>query len=224
MNLHRDSSRLGAKLLMATLATAAPLTGHAGSLLQHIDALDTHGYIVTATLSIYDANHVLIDTQSARAESLFENPLNTGSSVLFNGSLTFAEPFPLVASGAAPLTLYGFEVNLATLDYNYDTVHVSIDWLPTPGSLTHDWFENVGDDFENGIAYYQHYENYFDQWPPVFGNPIYEGCPGCYGYNADLTLEFASGIPSVPVPGAVWLLGSGLIGLASVGRRRTRRI
>jgi hypothetical protein len=35
---------------------------------------------------------------------------------------------------------------------------------------------------------------------------------------ADGTLEAVGG--AVPLPGAVWLLGSGLLGLAGIGRRR----
>jgi hypothetical protein len=35
-------------------------------------------------------------------------------------------------------------------------------------------------------------------------------------------LHKASGVPAVPVPAAVWLMGSGLVGLVGVARRRRR--
>ena len=37
---------------------------------------------------------------------------------------------------------------------------------------------------------------------------------------ADGTLKSVGGVSEVPVPAAIWLLGSGLVGMAGVGRRR----
>jgi hypothetical protein len=43
------------------------------------------------------------------------------------------------------------------------------------------------------------------------------------GYIKSFTLEYPSnGAAQTPIPGAVWLLGTGLLGLACVGRRRRR--
>lgn len=47
--------------------------------------------------------------------------------------------------------------------------------------------------------------------------PEYEGIMWDISYNADSIM--LSGIASVPLPSAFWLLGSGLLGLISVGRR-----
>jgi len=44
---------------------------------------------------------------------------------------------------------------------------------------------------------------------------------GLIEMTANGTLEETSGPPPVPLPAAVWLLGSGLLGLLGVGRRRT---
>jgi hypothetical protein len=47
------------------------------------------------------------------------------------------------------------------------------------------------------------------------------GLEGNNGYITDLQLTYGAAEPSaVPLPGAVWLLGTGLFGLACVGRRR----
>jgi hypothetical protein len=48
-------------------------------------------------------------------------------------------------------------------------------------------------------------------------------CPvidnGCYEYYVEAFIEVAK-IPEVPVPAALWLFGSGLIGLAGIARKR----
>lgn len=200
------------RLLIFTLTALTPLTSHSGSLLSHIDALDNSGYIVTAKMSIYDVNNILIGEQSARAESLFGSAVNTGTSILFSGSLSFPTPFPLVPGGPgeAPITLHDFEVDLSTLNSPTDSVHVQMDWFSGTDSFTHDWSMVHGDDFENGIAYYFYGESYY---------PDPEGELISYGYHADLQLAFASGIASVPIPAAIWLFGSGIISLIAVGRR-----
>ena len=40
------------------------------------------------------------------------------------------------------------------------------------------------------------------------------------GFNAAFELTGAGLVSAVPVPAAVWLFGSGLVGLAGVARRR----
>lgn len=48
------------------------------------------------------------------------------------------------------------------------------------------------------------------------------GDPGCSAYPVEQRLEFIStSYAVVPVPAAVWLFGSGLIGLVAVSRRKT---
>ena len=61
------------------------------------------------------------------------------------------------------------------------------------------------------------------------GDPIYgEPTSGYLDISADfydsLTLvSVGGGIEAVPIPGAVWLLGSGLIGIIALGRKRVSR-
>jgi hypothetical protein len=191
----------------------APLTSHAGNFLYHADAVYNSQYIVTAHLSIYDTNNTLIDRQSVRAESLFVSGTNTGTSILFDGTLNFPDPFPLVpdGSGGMIVTLHDFEVDLATLYTPIDTVRARIDWFGNTYSFTHDWSMTHGDDFINWIAYYDYGQFYF---PGPTGELLTNG------YYADLGMTFASGVPPVPVPAAVWLFGSGLLGLLVVSRKR----
>ncbi|MBI5460576.1 MAG: hypothetical protein HY941_00135 [Gammaproteobacteria bacterium] len=200
------------RLLVFALTALTPLTSHSGSLLGHIDALNNSGYIVTATMSFYDTNNDLIDRQSARAESLFGSAINTGTTILFGGSLSFPTPFPFMpgGSGGAPITLHDFEVDLSTLNAYIDRVHVQMDWFAGTDSFTQDWSETVGDDFVNGIAYYFYGQSYY---------PGPEGELISYGYYADLQMTFASGIAPVPVPAAVWSFGFGIMALIAVGRR-----
>jgi hypothetical protein len=59
----------------------------------------------------------------------------------------------------------------------------------------------------------------------VMGIPMAAGGPFA-GFNAGFNASFESvtpDAPAVPVPAAVWLLGSGLAGLAGIGRRKNKK-
>jgi hypothetical protein len=199
--------------LLFALAAVTPLASRAGNFLYHVESISNSQYIATAQLSIYDMNNVLIDQQSVRAENLFISGTNTGTSILFDGTLSFPDPFPLTpgGSGGATVTLHDFEVDLATLYTPIDTVHAQIDWFGNTYLFTHDWSMAHADDFENGIAYYSYGEFYY---PGPTGELLSNG------YYANLGMTFASGVAPVPVPAAIWLFGSGLLGLLAVSRKR----
>ena len=54
----------------------------------------------------------------------------------------------------------------------------------------------------------------------VGGNPMVAGPFVGYNANFDITSMTVTGVSAVPVPAAVWLLGSGLLGLVGVARRK----
>ena len=54
----------------------------------------------------------------------------------------------------------------------------------------------------------------------IGGSPMDNGPFSSYSINLDLTSLTFTAVSSVPVPAAVWLFGSGLVGLAGVARRR----
>ena len=60
-----------------------------------------------------------------------------------------------------------------------------------------------------------YYFSYYMTTPGVPGDP--------YGGTWDYSLTFnVEEVSSVPIPSAVWLFGSGLIGLIGLARRKTR--
>jgi len=136
--------------------------------------------------------------------------VNTGNEILFNGSITFPDLYPLVAgdSGGQFASIHNFSVDLTTTNNssNTDLITVQIDWTDNNQSIMQTWGLVIGDDFDNGIAYYEY---------GSFESPETLS----YGY-ASFSLEFATGVAPAPIPAAVWLFGSGLIGLIAVARRK----
>ncbi len=199
--------------LTVAITGILPANAIAGSLLTDIDAYlaGSHYPVATASLSLYDSNGAYIASQQMDAAGLLNAGfVNTGTEILFNGSLTFPNLYPFVAggSGGAFATVRDFSVDLATasLSQYTDLVGVQIDWGTQGSNVSEEWGLVIGDDFENGIAYYM-----YGGYPPQALN---------YG-SALFGLEFATGVVSaVPLPAAAWLMGSGLLGLLGVARRR----
>ena len=54
----------------------------------------------------------------------------------------------------------------------------------------------------------------------IGGSPLTSGPYSTYNQNYDFTSLTVTNISAVPVPAAVWLFGSGLLGLAGLARRR----
>jgi hypothetical protein len=57
-------------------------------------------------------------------------------------------------------------------------------------------------------------------WNGVFGSGLTEKELGNFFVGTDGTIELAAAVSAVPVPAAVWLFGSGMVGLVGVARRR----
>ena len=54
----------------------------------------------------------------------------------------------------------------------------------------------------------------------IGGSPMHNGPLSGFNVNFDMTSITVTGVTAVPVPAAVWLFGSGLLGLVGVARRR----
>lgn len=94
-------------------------------------------------------------------------------------------------------------------------------WTPTNaadfGAPTSGYTDGVAR-FEWSGVYGDSYSLWYSTTEP-FGSPT--GCGGCqFFWHLEGTVV-ATPVPLIPVPAAVWLLGSGLIGLLGIARRRT---
>ena len=98
----------------------------------------------------------------------------------------------------------------------YDDLELSSRIIPTPEQLNATNFDNliVGNYWSStALDGYLDIAWYFDFYGGFHAN-AYEG-NNLYG------LAVRSGqVSAVPVPGAIWLFGSGLVGVVTLGRRR----
>lgn len=152
----------------------------------------TGSYEATGGTDLSDATTVQLDV------------VNSGGTATGNFGLTIGFPDPLVTSGAAGasanivsftsvtnfFTIGGWQLDLSTLD----AIDQRIDLLNMSGS---------------GV---------------VSGNG-FDATGATWSFSGDTPTSYSmtitsTGIPAVPVPAAVWLFGSGLIGLAGVARRK----
>ena len=183
----------------------------AGSLLPDIEKFASGQYpVATAYLDLYDPDGVLVGSQGMDATALLSaGYVSTGTELVFNGSLTFPDVYPTVAGGSGGFlaTVHDFSIDLDTAlnSPGSDLVTLQIDWVSSDQAISETWGLVIGDDFVNGIAYY----TYSGSSPQALA----------YG-SANFSLEFATGIPPVPLPAAVWMFGSGLLGLIVAARRR----
>lgn len=191
---------------------SVPQNAVGGTLLNDINSFLTGHYpVATAFLSLYDSSGVAVGGQNMDATALLSSGLvNTGTEIVFNGSLTFPELFPLVAGGSGGLlaTIHDFSVDLDTA-YNsssIDLVSMQVDWLGSNQPVSENWSLSIGDDFVHGIAHY------------IYGGNAPQTLQS-YGY-ANIGLEFSTGVTPAPLPATVWLFGSGLAGLIGIAKRR----
>jgi hypothetical protein len=119
---------------------------------------------------------------------------------LFKGETFFTETFEIVEAGSylATLTDFEFPTPLEETGMSITTATEMLGNLVAPGSFT---FEATPGE------YFLSFFGFADTTSPTM--------LGQYGIEVSMTE-----MPEIPVPAAVWLFGSGLIGLVGVARRK----
>ena len=108
-----------------------------------------------------------------------------------------------------------YELDWGTVQFDYISVYVSNDmntWYNITATRAAG-VDIVGDEAHGGGQYFQSYDLNgvlaFAKYLKLVGSSI-----------SGFDLDAVAAVNSVPVPGAVWLLGSGLIGLMGLRRRK----
>lgn len=119
---------------------------------------------------------------------------------LFKGETFFTETFEIVDAGSylATLTDFEFPTPLEETGMSITTTTEMLGNLVAPGSFT---FEATPGEY---------FISFFG-----FADTTSSTMLGQYGIDVSMTE-----IPEIPVPAAVWLFGSGLIGLVGIARRK----
>jgi len=137
---------------------------------------------------------------------------------------------------------FDFSVNLGTGTFsNYDML-LKYDVDPGTGTSWKTWATSAGVVTINGVTYpdtvtgslWQDSQNYgfgflgvpsFDATKNADYNfilSVYDHSTGGLVASTDMLVKVGTGAP-VPIPGAVWLLGSGIVGLIGLKRRNNKR-
>lgn len=131
----------------------------------------------------------------------------TTDGVFYNFVYTYDEPkvqyekmFTATIPGGPSITSYDAELTITATYIFQDGGH-------TPWSFQHATMEGSGIDFISGEPFTLRADVYVDS-----GDHTLQG----HFENFELTYPAST----VPIPGAVWLLGTGLLGLLCLGRRR----
>ena len=119
---------------------------------------------------------------------------------LFSGETIFTESFEITEAGSYLATLTDFEFTSAMEEtgMNITTASEMLGSLLAPGSFT---FEATPGDY---------FLSFFG-----FADVSSSTMLGQYGIEVRMTE-----MPEIPIPAAVWLFGSGLLGLIGIARRR----
>lgn len=117
-------------------------------------------------------------------------------------------------------------VNLSGWTVFWNSINVPMGtgaWTPANCAAAH--MGCSGQSFSNGVANFTWSGTYGDSYTLTYTATVPAGDPSGFGnvrYYLQLvgTVEGGGTPPPVPVPAAAWLLGSGLLGLVGVARRR----
>ena len=121
-------------------------------------------------------------------------------------------------------TAAGYNITTSEMGHLYYTELGNKGFYATDGTNPQDgWGLNNTGDFDNLLAsWYWSGTEYADNPDPTWGFDMNGGYQDDgYEHGDEYGLAVRSGqVSAVPVPGAIWLLGSGLAGVVALGRRR----
>lgn len=125
-----------------------------------------------------------------------------------------------ISSGTAAATIYGLAEGAYTISFDYVTTPNKVEGLLF--STAYAGYEMSGS--SNELSGSDHFSTIVnpDEWVSFFTRCQTNALDGSITASAsifNITVEPYSAIPT-PIPGAAWLLGSGLIGLAGFSRRK----
>ncbi len=182
-----------------------------------------------------DANLTTFLAQNGGADSFSYGVLsagqNTGGATSFNPGasvVVFTSPLSIDASNLNVPSASLIQSNVLSVQANVTTLNSLLGASSAPGSS-----KNVSGNFDPTSQVFTLYSDNVTLLTPfgtqvnlyaATGDGVKAGTGQLYSaglieMTADGTLEAVAASP-VPLPAAVWLLGSGLLGLAGVGRRR----
>jgi len=171
----------------------------------------TYRFNITGTIEFSDPNYIGPPIQMDTRLSLWNRyPLTFPYTTSDNFEIIFDDYWPDTWGGTDFYKNYNFNYEFGlTVDYEFGVENMSYLQLATRASFLEPGTPAVTVDFSNTVTYYV--EKLID--------PIGQEMNLIDPETGVLLLEAATGANySVPIPGAVWLLGSGLIGL--VGFRK----
>lgn len=110
-------------------------------------------------------------------------------------------------SGPTAFNIYAYSAAIPSIDLNPDTYYLLSVVNNTPGDIMNSWAWATADAANSAYARFG-------------GSPAGIESNGWYRWDNTAYAFNLTGLSTVPVPAAVWLFGSGLLGLIGVARRK----